>query len=102
MAKKWLNLAHVMSQYHPLTALPAARRAHRRELAGDAEVARETALDLRARHGKGRAGGDRAEREEAREQPAARSHDARQRVHVLRAAARIDRAVARVLPHPIE
>src|SRR6266851_5663865 len=44
--QKWLTLAHVVGQYHPLAALTTACGAHGSELARDAEVTREPSLDL--------------------------------------------------------
>src|SRR5262245_61902026 len=83
LREKWLKLAHAHGQHRPLTALAAARGAQRRERSLDAEMRRETALHFRACDGKRRARGRAAHGEEAREEPAARLHDGRQRAHVL-------------------
>src|SRR5262245_51724279 len=52
--KRWLNLAHVVSEDYPFTALTAGRRAHGREFAHEAKVPREPPFDLVARDGKRR------------------------------------------------
>src|SRR5213596_3436059 len=60
------------------------------------------ATHLGLRHRERRAGATAADRKEAGQEPAARLQDRRDRVHVLPAPARIDRAIARVLPQPVE
>src|SRR5947208_1438766 len=97
-----LTLARLPGQNHPLLARPAHDRARRRHRPLDAEARREEATHLGLRHRERRAGATAADRKEAGQEPAARLQDRRDRVHVLPAPARIDRAVARVLPQPVE
>src|SRR5438876_178965 len=84
------------------SARPAHARARRRHRPLDAEARREEATHLGLRHRERRAGATAADRKEAGQEPAARLQDRRDRVHVLPAPARIDRAIARVLPQPVE
>src|SRR6266850_968117 len=90
------------SEDHPLAPLPSARRAERVERAFDREGGGQEPAHLRRRHDEGRARRQRAQREEAGEEPAAAAQRARQRAHVLRAPRGIDRAEARVLPDAVE
>src|SRR5213082_1923228 len=90
------------SENHPLAPLPSARRAERIERAFDREGGGEEPAHLRRRHDEGRARRQRAQREEAGEEPAAAAQRARQRAHVLGAPRGIDRAEARVLPDAVE
>src|SRR3989442_390278 len=96
------TLARLPGQNHPLLARPAHDRARRRHRPLDAEARREEATHLGLRHRERRAGATAADRKEAGQEPAARLQDRRDRVHVLPAPARIDRAIARVLPQPVE
>src|SRR5437773_1853080 len=100
--EKWLKLAHVVGEHHPLTALTAARGAHRGERALDAEVRREPPLHLGVRDRKRRTSRGAAQGEKAGEEPAAGFDDRGQGAYVLGAPTRIDRAIARVLPRAVE
>src|SRR5215470_6877535 len=97
-----VSRARLTRENHPLASLPSARGAQRRERALDREGGSEQPAHLGLRHDEGRTRVHRAQWEEAGEEPAARAQRARQRLHVLGAPRRIDRAEARVLPDAVE
>src|SRR5437867_13170213 len=76
---------------HPLAALSSTRGAQRCERALDPERRREQTAHLVRRDDERRAGRLRAQREEAREQPAAGAQCASQGADILRASRGIDR-----------